>query len=223
MKQGFVVAGSLWFTVAVLACGGSAQTGPGDDGGAGSAGAQPSPGAGSGNAGAGNSSSAGSGNTGSAGAAGKGADCEVGKITYASGTSWKCDCNTCFCMDGRVGSTAVACFACTYEGNNRYAGESFRSADGCNTCTCESDGSVACTDKACTCDPDKEWNRKYVSTPEGCQLIDFACTGNTKGFGNSCGCGCEQDASCPQYINCIPGAADCSAMTEKCPLSIIVQ
>jgi hypothetical protein len=38
---------------------------------------------------------------------------------------------------------------CTYGGATHQAGESFPSEDGCNTCSCLEDGSVACTEIAC--------------------------------------------------------------------------
>ncbi len=38
---------------------------------------------------------------------------------------------------------------CTYDGVVYYGGDSFVATDGCNTCTCESDGQVSCTEKAC--------------------------------------------------------------------------
>lgn len=41
------------------------------------------------------------------------------------------------------------CATCDYEGAGYSAGESFRASDGCNTCTCMEDGTVACTKVAC--------------------------------------------------------------------------
>ena len=38
---------------------------------------------------------------------------------------------------------------CVYEGENYAVGEQFRAGDGCNSCFCEDDGSVSCTEKAC--------------------------------------------------------------------------
>jgi len=66
---------------------------------------------------------------------------------------------------------------------------------------------VNCVDTAC--DPATEHNRKYVATsPEKCALIDFSCPANTQYFGNDCGCGCEQDSSCPEFVNCQPRIDD---------------
>jgi hypothetical protein len=47
------------------------------------------------------------------------------------------------------GSDAGAGGVCNYNGKDFNAGDSFPSADGCNTCTCAGDGNIACTDKAC--------------------------------------------------------------------------
>lgn len=38
---------------------------------------------------------------------------------------------------------------CSYEGKMYPAGSSFPASDGCNSCGCQADGSVACTEKAC--------------------------------------------------------------------------
>lgn len=38
---------------------------------------------------------------------------------------------------------------CAYNGKTYAAGDSFPSADGCNTCTCSAGGAVACTERAC--------------------------------------------------------------------------
>ena len=57
-----------------------------------------------------------------------------------------------------------------------------------------------------TCNPTNEYNRHYFATSsDSCQVVKFACPANTTAFFNSCGCGCEQDASCPQYVDCMPG------------------
>jgi hypothetical protein len=41
---------------------------------------------------------------------------------------------------------------CSYEGQRHAAGDSFAASDRCNTCSCEDDGSVACTERACADD-----------------------------------------------------------------------
>ncbi|WP_437319146.1 hypothetical protein [Sorangium sp. So ce385] len=135
-------------------------------------------------------------------------------------------CNTCRCdADGIAVCTAVLCYdGCFYEGSIYEVGEAFPSIDGCNTCTCAADGSVACTERACACDPEAEWWRSYAGdSPETCQLIDFVCPDTTAYFQNACGCGCEQDASCPPSFNCMPPEpCDVEAIQERCPYSEIV-
>jgi hypothetical protein len=72
-----------------------------------------------------------------------------------------------------------------------------------------------------SCDPALEPDRQYVGTsPAECSVILFACPVNTNYFGNACGCGCEQDASCPEWVDCMPPATDPLCTTEgraKCP------
>lgn len=57
---------------------------------------------------------------------------------------------------------------------------------------------VWCLDTSC--DPSTEYNRKYII--DGCPA-DWGCDGNTTKFQNACGCGCEQDPSCPEMFNCV--------------------
>jgi hypothetical protein len=69
-------------------------------------------------------------------------------------------------------------------------GETFPAA--CNTCTCNRGGAVTCTANACTCDPAREPQRRYVAnSPERCRLVRFACMAGEQMFSNECGCGCE--------------------------------
>jgi len=95
--------------------------------------------------------------------------------------------------------------------------------DGCNTCSCTNGGIWACTEMACQCNPDTEWNRNYMSTdPSECAFLDYACPGNTVDFANDCGCGCEQPDSCPEWFNCMPPTeCDPEQITLECPYSEI--
>lgn len=129
-------------------------------------------------------------------------------------------CNNCVCQpDGTSACTLIACLTCAYAGVFYHPGDTFPALDGCNNCTC-TDLGVSCTEIACPCDPDKEWWRSYIGlSPEKCAAIDYECVGNTTAFSNTCGCGCEQAESCPEYINCMPPAPNCAADMEKCPLS----
>ena len=88
-----------------------------------------------------------------------------------------------------IKSTAPS--TCSYGGQTYQASDEFLAADGCNTCSCSSNGSIACTKKACTCNPATETNRNYVGTPQKCMLIRYTCPSGQVPFSNSCGCGCE--------------------------------
>jgi len=80
---------------------------------------------------------------------------------------------------------------------------------------------VACTEIYCGCNPAEEWWRNYVSTdPAECAVLEYQCPPKTRPFSNECGCGCQQDEACPEWINCMP-PADCSGQVEDCPFSSI--
>jgi len=49
--------------------------------------------------------------------------------------------------------TPVSSVTCTLNDKTYKVGESFPSADGCNTCSCSENGSIACTEKACANTP----------------------------------------------------------------------
>jgi hypothetical protein len=104
-------------------------------------------------------------------------------------------------------------------------GSTFNAGDGCNTCGCEVNKMIACTKKACMCDPAAEIHRRqYIGmSPEACAALDYVCTGTTTAFSNSCGCGCEQDPSCPEWFDCQPSPSvppcDTAAIKMKCPYS----
>ncbi|MEZ4223001.1 MAG: hypothetical protein R3B13_18805 [Polyangiaceae bacterium] len=151
-------------------------------------------------------------------------DCEYYGQTYKPGQTFPAadGCNTCSCSpSGAIECTQLACpTGCSYGGADYPLGASFPALDGCNKCTCEATG-VSCTELSCPCDPKQEWWRSYVATdPKTCADIDYACESNTTPFENQCGCGCEQDPSCPPTINCMP-PADCSALVAKCPYSSV--
>ena len=114
---------------------------------------------------------------------------------------------------------------CEYLGVQYDVGASIASGDGCNTCSCSSGGMVACTLMACLCDSSgTEPSREYMGeSAEQCATIRYACPESTTSFSNSCGCGCEQDPSCPEWFNCMPGPGSEPCDTEQiaidCPYS----
>ena len=152
--------------------------------------------------------------------------CTYNGTTYLPGDSFPAtdSCGTCSCDDeGKVTCTTPPCPkdpGCVYAGKSYGEGAQYPAIDGCNTCQCENGASV-CTKVACQCNPDKEWWRKYVSTdPKQCEVIDYGCPMNTTGFQNDCGCGCEEDPSCPQYFDCEPpNSCDMMTLEQQCPYS----
>ncbi|MBW2735005.1 MAG: hypothetical protein JRH20_21705 [Deltaproteobacteria bacterium] len=131
-------------------------------------------------------------------------------------------------LDGDYPDAGGQCMPilCTFNGQDYVEDEEFSAGDSCNTCSCFAGGQVYCTKRMCPipfCDPKSEWYRDYVSTdPEQCKVIKYSCPVNTTYFSNTCGCGCEQDASCPQWVNCMPPApCDVDALRERCPYTQI--
>jgi hypothetical protein len=119
------------------------------------------------------------------------------------GTSLRCKRAALPCPDGQVREIVQGCYGscvdrascrasgCDYGGALYEEGESFPADDGCNTCSCGSDGRVMCTLKACLC-PDEDPTRTYVSRDrEECTRIDFRCLNSERQFTDTCGCGCE--------------------------------
>lgn len=151
--------------------------------------------------------------------------CEYQGVLYSPGDTFPAGdgCNSCGCLeDGSVACTLVACpETCTYAGVEHQVGASFPALDGCNTCSCQAGGGVSCTEIACACEPANEWWHEYTSLDaQACLAINVACPINTVRFDSACGCGCEQDASCPEYFNCMPPAeCDEQALLEQCPYS----
>jgi hypothetical protein len=85
------------------------------------------------------------------------------------------------------------------------------------------------SDAGVDCNPELEHDRNYVGDPRTCTLIDFGCAEPTRMFFNDCGCGCEQDALCPDAFDCGPGArvAPHLACTPEnlahCPFSEVLE
>jgi hypothetical protein len=79
--------------------------------------------------------------------------------------------------------------------------------------------SIICQKKDVTCDRDAELDRDYAADdPDSCSLIDYVCPEYTTPFSNECGCGCEQPADCPDFVNCEPGGmVDPLCDSAECP------
>lgn len=72
----------------------------------------------------------------------------VGVIAYNLSTNNQSSTNNISTPEPTATPT-TATFTCTLNDKQYMTGESFASADGCNTCTCATDGNIACTEKAC--------------------------------------------------------------------------
>ena len=96
--------------------------------------------------------------------------------------------NATFSVSLSVASTAVTC---SYNGETYTPGATFPATDGCNTCSCSTSGTAACTKQACVCNPDAEPWRNYVGTAASCLTILYHCPATKRSFRNACGCGCE--------------------------------
>ena len=77
--------------------------------------------------------------------------------------------------------------ACSYGGQDYSSGSSFPSVDGCNSCGCQSDGTVVCTERACaaTC----AYNGVTYQAGEGFPSADGC---------NSCGCQADGSVVCTE-------------------------
>ena len=135
--------------------------------------------------------------------------CEYGGRTYQNGEGFKDTdgCNSCSCVNGQVACTMMACRdktnilmsstpslsmkGCWYNNTQYKDGDSFKSDDECNTCSCNN-GSVACTEMACIKNPDVT---KKPAAPKGCTYNGKSYENgdsfkDTDGC-NSCSCVCS--------------------------------
>ncbi|HKO48490.1 MAG TPA: hypothetical protein VJV79_12250 [Polyangiaceae bacterium] len=205
---------------ALLACGGRSEQAPSDTasvsamaGSGGSAGSNPVTGE------AGSSQGASSGLHGDPYGMHAQPGCQVGDKSFPWGAIVSHEgCSECTCtMQSVIRREDWDCNFCTYAGSTYQAGDSFEARDGCNRCSCNSGGSTTCSKTACVCNPKTEWWREYRSvTPEACSGI--VCPDGTDPFVNECGCGCEEQTSCPAFCKPI-GDPPCDLETTKaqCP------
>ena len=111
------------------------------------------------------------------------------------------------CLEAVVGEAG----ACTYAGKGYEAGDDFAASDGCNTCSCAADGSVACTDIACGEEPPTSGTPPVDAGPAG------SCTyrGATYQAGatfrdsdgcNSCRCAANGEVACT-LVSCVRDAS----------------
>lgn len=205
-------------------CGGSTTSG--------SAGGSQSGGSGSGTGGVGTAGSGGVTGTGGVACCTAAAVCDAGDKEISSADQCPLDgecyshsicCSTVYCVRATVNCFALP--ACD-PGDTQQIGPcpspySCYSRSACGV-------TVMCVDTvqdAGVCNPDTEYNRNYVDTdPQQCQDISFGCVAYSRYFINDCGCGCEQDPTCPESVDCTPGQGTmdplCSADSTRCPYTI---
>jgi hypothetical protein len=87
-------------------------------------------------------------------------------------------------------------------------------------------GGSAGSGNGSACNAELEPDREYVGeSREECMVVRFSCPENTTMFANDCGCGCEQDESCPDFVDCMPGGnpnPGCTAEERaRCPYTDI--
>ena len=89
-------------------------------------------------------------------------------------------------------SIDVAAGVCSFNGQTYNPGDSFESVDGCNSCSCDSEGAVSCGNRVCDCNPANEPWHTYYGTPSQCIQLLYNCPSGEHTFANTCGCGCER-------------------------------
>lgn len=79
--------------------------------------------------------------------------------------------------------------ACSYNGASYEAGQSFPANDTCNTCRCQDDGTVSCTQNSCDANP------AACSTDADCKRLDldqsFCTTGEWTCINKQCEFVCD--------------------------------
>jgi hypothetical protein len=127
-------------------------------------------------------------------------------------------------LDKATFSVELGALGCDYNGNHYDVGDSFPSADLCNTCNCSSNGSVGCTKRACLgCFYDgARYNEgdRFPAT-DGCNTCtcgangavgctEIACASDCRTDGCSSGRYCTvcRTRNGPAYI-CLPNGAVC--------------
>jgi hypothetical protein len=85
---------------------------------------------------------------------------------------------------------------------------------------------ITCLKPSVVCDRLTDYNRRYYKAgTDICERFDFLCDLDSalKRFDNACGCGCEQPATCPQSVDCMPGAQTFDSLctdTKSCPFTV---
>jgi len=103
---------------------------------------------------------------------------------------------------------------CTYDGVKHDVGDSFPSLDGCNTCSCNGDGQVACTAKACvvTCTYDGQVHQVGDTFPstDGCNTCTCGDAGAIACTEMACVTTCTYDGETHQVGDTFPATDGCN-------------
>jgi hypothetical protein len=151
----------------------------------------------------------GSGGASAGGATGSAATGNVGAATAAGGACPEpppvCDAGDIETTDACTLSTTTACYGnWAYQCAPRVAW-------------------ITCLKPSVVCGRPADYNRQYhYADTTICERYDVLCATSTQRFNNSCGCGCEQPATCPQLVDCMPGAGTLDALctdTMSCPFT----
>jgi hypothetical protein len=140
--------------------------------------------------------------------------CFYNGVTYAVGAAFGSTdgCNTCQCTSNGIACTTMGCQnggagaaggaaigGCIYGGVSYANGSSFKSTDGCNSCTCSING-VACTTMACAAGG---------ASSTGCD-----CSGLAAGDQMICPDGSSPSISCNRFTD-----GSCGWLSSGCPTS----
>lgn len=104
---------------------------------------------------------------------------------------------------------------CRYDGKRHDVGDSFPSTDGCNTCSCQDDGSVACTERACAPDGCEYGNAHYdvgdsFDASDGCNRCRCTGDGDVACTRRACG-GCDYEGEHHQVGDSFTASDGCNS------------
>jgi len=161
---------------------------------------------------------------GEGGATGGGASCEVGDRIYPDGATWACDCNQCWCEDGLVSSTLIACPVPTCGADADCTGGEYcefplGACGGEGTCLLPPDACEDVYQPVCGCDGVTYGNR-CAAAAAGVSVIaegECAVAIEPTACGGWLGDTCATDEYCAYVPGEYCGAADASSICQPRP------
>ncbi len=180
-------------------------------------------GAGAGGLATGGSDPGGASNGGEGGSGG-GAACQVGDRTYPDGATWDCDCNQCWCEDGDVVSTLMACPPPTCASDADCVSDEFcdtplGNCGGEGACTSVPDACAEIYQPVCGCDERTYGNACDAAAAGVSVLAPGECGGGVASVvcGGWVGDTCTADEYCAYVPGEHCGAADASSVCQPRP------